>query len=138
MTDKNPLLSLLIDEEEISKRADGMLAAILTPYVNILKSSGEIQFTTSGSSLKNSNKVLVTLAARLAAKRLGLSDDETMSQKELIDTLKEEGVAEGSVKSALNYLRNGKLISKTQNSRCYIGLDKLTKLQNELRGSGNE
>lgn len=137
-TDSNPLYGLLIDEEEISKRADAMLTEILTPHASIVKSSHEVQFTSRGSTLKNSNKVLVTLASRLVMKRLNILDDETMSQKELIDALKEGGVAEGSVKSALSNLRKEKLVSKTPASRYYIGLDKLSKLQTELKESKNE
>lgn len=136
MTNTNsPLHGLLIDEEQISKHADELLAKVLTPYIMIVKSSHEVQLSSEGTSLKNSSKVLVTLGAHLVLKRLGLVEDESLSQKQLIEILQGEGVAEGSVKSALSYLRKEKLVSKTPKSRYFIGLDKLSKLKAELEVS---
>ena len=134
----NPLLSLLIDEEEIEKRADSILSSALSPYVQITKSGQQVQFLPKAHTLTGSQKVLLALASRLAAQRLNLLEDTTMSQKELIDQLKDEGVAEGTVKSALNKLRTAKLLSKTDNSRYYLGTDKLVKLEGALEVKTNE
>lgn len=135
---ENPLLSLLIDEEEIEKRADSILSSALTPYVQITKNGQQIQFLQAAYILNGPQKVLLVLSARLAAQRLGLAKDASMSQKELIDQLKDEGVAEGTVKSSLNKLRTAKLLSKTDDSRYYIGTDKLIKLTSALEVKKND
>ncbi|HMQ96279.1 MAG TPA: hypothetical protein PKD19_03590 [Candidatus Saccharibacteria bacterium] len=134
----NPLLSLLIDEEEIEKRADSILSSALASYVQITKTGQQVQFLPKAHGLKGHQKVLLALASKLVAQRLDLLEDATMSQKELIDQLKDEGVAEGTVKSALNKLRSAKLLSKTDNSRYYLGTDKLIKLESALEVNTDE
>lgn len=133
----NPLANLLIDEDEIRKKADEILSSTLSPYIRIVKSNQEVQLTQDARKLPGHKKVLIALAARLAAKRLNLIKDETMSQKELIESLNEEGVPEGSVKSALNRLRKEKMVSQ-RGSRYYIGFDKLLKLEQAMKGTGDE
>lgn len=135
LANKNPLQDLLVDEEEIKQRADSILSVSLKPYVEIVQSSGEIQFTEAAYKLPNKEKILLVLGARLALKRLKKIDEDSMSQKELIDFLAKEGVPEGSVKSQLKKLKDDKVVAH-KGSKYFVPLDKLLKLEKILQSAG--
>lgn len=130
---KSPLEELLIDEERIEERADQLLSTALKPYVNVTKTSKQVQLNDQAFRLPVRKLILIALATKLAMKRLNLIQDESMSQKELLDFLIPQGIPEGSIKSGLKQLRDRKLVSQKNHARYLVGLDKLPRLEIELK-----
>jgi len=135
---KNPLEDLLEDESLASDRGDSLLRDLLKPYAYIGQDTKSVRFRDDAFNLPAKIKILLFFMAKMAQKRLGLFNDESISQKEAIDFFTPHGIPVGTVKISLKQLRDDRLISKISEGRYSTGFDKLVRIQQEFNKYGRK
>lgn len=114
MTTKlNPLDSLLIDDAATDLE---QLAALVGPFIRIVKDSKEFEFLPAFSKLDNNPKVEILLAAS-KARALLFDDVDGLTPSEMITA---QVMTEGSTKSAIKTLFDGRKIKKGKGGKKYV------------------
>lgn len=104
MTAQSTLEDLLVSEEELN---EGVLAEVLSPYVQIGESTGAFVPTEEFGSLKGVQQTAVVLLYRKAANALGLADEEGATPSEISDL---SGMNHNTVKAAVRELDDQNLV----------------------------
>ncbi|HEY4489554.1 MAG TPA: hypothetical protein VJA87_03710 [Candidatus Paceibacterota bacterium] len=112
-TTPNPLDALLTDDAATNRE---QLAALVGPFVKIVKDSKEFEFLPAFSKLDNSSKVEIMLAAS-KARALLFDETDGLAPSEIIAT---QVMTEGSTKSAIKSLFDGRKIKKNKEGKKYI------------------
>lgn len=129
----NPLEELVVEDSEMQNRTEIILKNIIQPYVYILKDQKKILFKPEEfENLSNKLRVLLLFLGNLAMEKLGYISNASISQKEAIEVLTQEGIPEGTIKPALKQLRDEKIISEVSSGRYAIGFEKLNKIKAEF------
>ncbi len=114
MTTKiNPLDSLLTDDAVTDRE---QLAALVGPFIKIVKNSKEFEFLPAFSKLDNNSKVEILLAAS-KARALLFDKIDGLTPSEVITT---RVMTEGSTKSAIKTLFDGRKIKKGRDGKKYV------------------
>lgn len=109
----NPLDSLLVDDAATDRE---QLAALVSPFIKIVKDSKEFEFLPAFSKLDNNSKVEILLAAS-KARALLFDDVDGLTPSEMIAT---QVMTEGSTKSAIKSLFDGHKIKKGKDGKKYV------------------
>jgi hypothetical protein len=121
--------ALVEDESQVSTKAEELLIQIFKPYAFIGKDSKSINLRDEADILPPRLKILLYFLGRLAGKRLGYIEDDSISQKEVIEFYTPHGIPEGTIKVSLKQLREERLIVGATTGRYKTGFDKLEKIQ---------
>lgn len=113
-TAKDPLTQLLTDDASATDREQ--LAALVAPFIKLVKDSEDFEFLPAFSKLDNASKVTLLLAAS-KARALLFNTSDGLTSSEIIAT---QVMAEGSAKSAIKALFDGHKIKKDKGGKKYI------------------
>jgi hypothetical protein len=109
----NPLDVLLTDDAATNRE---QLAVLVGPFVKIVKASKEFEFLPAFSKLDNTSKVEIMLAAS-KARSLLFNEVDGLTPSEVIAT---QVMTEGSTKTAIKGLFDGRKIKKNKEGKKYI------------------
>lgn len=112
-TTPNPLDSLLTNDAATNR---GQLAALVGPFIKIVRVSKEFEFLPAFLKLDNASKVEIMLAAS-KARALLFDEADGLAPSEVIAT---QVMTEGSTKSAIKSLFDGRKIKKDKEDKKYV------------------